>query len=41
MLTVIDKVLLVKKHIQQGLDSYRVPDDLDSLMMIIVNILLI
>jgi hypothetical protein len=28
------------KHIDQGLDSYRVPDDLDPLMRILVNILI-
>lgn len=30
----------VTKHIQQGLDSYRVPDDLDPLMRILVQSLI-
>ena len=29
-----------KKHIEQGLDSYRVPDDLDPLMRILVQALI-
>ncbi len=27
----------IKKHLDQGLDSYRVPDDLDPLMRILVQ----
>jgi hypothetical protein len=30
----------INKHLTQGLDSYRVPDDLDSLMRILVQSLI-